>query len=138
MAKFIYTLKIKVSRFMQDRYGVDEYSKFLIVTSLIFILLANVTNLSFFSILGLGFIVYSYVRILSKNTSKRWQENKNYLTIKRTVNKQFQLFKNRWSQRKHYRFYNCPSCKQKIRVPKGKNKIRITCPNCKTQFVKKT
>lgn len=123
---------------MQGRYGVDEYSKFLIVTSLIFILLANITNLSLFSILGLGLIVYSYVRVLSRKPSKRWRENQGYLKKKRAVVKKFNAFKNQWNQRKQYRFYKCPSCNQKIRVPKGKNKINITCPKCKTQFIKKT
>lgn len=39
---------------------------------------------------------------------------------------------------KLYSFFNCPSCKEKIRVPKGKGKIRITCPSCGTKFEEKT
>ena len=38
---------------------------------------------------------------------------------------------------KNYRFYKCPQCKQKVRVPKGRGKICITCPKCRTEFVKK-
>ena len=28
----------------------------------------------------------------------------------------------------------CPDCGQRVRVPRGKGKIRITCPNCKSKF----
>ena len=51
--------------------------------------------------------------------------------------KQAQM-KARHEQKKIYRFYSCPNCAQKVRVPKGKGKICITCPKCKTEFVKRS
>lgn len=41
-------------------------------------------------------------------------------------------------QKKIYKFYTCSSCGQKVRVPKGKGKIEITCPKCKNTFIKRT
>lgn len=32
----------------------------------------------------------------------------------------------------------CPSCGQALRIPKGKGKVRITCPKCRHQLVKET
>lgn len=40
--------------------------------------------------------------------------------------------------RKNYKYFQCPSCHQKIRVPKGRGKIRIHCPKCGHDFEKKT
>ena len=41
-------------------------------------------------------------------------------------------------QKKIYKFYTCSTCGQKVRVPKGKGKIEITCPKCKNTFIKRT
>ena len=81
---------------------------------------------------------YSYFRILSRNVSKRYEENQRYLNAKyRAVVKKNNL-KKRWAQRSTYRFFKCPQCKQTVRVPKGRGKICITCPKCKTEFIKKS
>ncbi len=39
---------------------------------------------------------------------------------------------------RYYKYFNCPNCNQKVRVPKGKGKIEITCPKCRTTFIRKT
>ena len=88
--------------------------------------------------LGLALLIYSYFRILSRNVSKRYEENQRYLNAKyRAVVKKNNL-KKRWAQRSTYRFFKCPQCKQTVRVPKGRGKICITCPKCKTEFIKKS
>lgn len=39
---------------------------------------------------------------------------------------------------KTYKYFACPNCSQKIRVPKGHGKIEITCPKCGEKFIKRT
>lgn len=39
---------------------------------------------------------------------------------------------------KTHRRFRCPKCHQKVRVPRGKGKIQITCPKCGEKFIKKT
>jgi glutaredoxin len=34
-----------------------------------------------------------------------------------------------------YKVTTCPNCSQRIRIPKNKGKIKITCKKCTTQFV---
>ena len=88
--------------------------------------------------LSLATLVYTYYRMFSRNIYKRASENQNFLNktadIRRKINNQKSLFK----QRKVYRIYKCPTCKQKVRVPKGKGKISIHCPKCDTYFIKRS
>ncbi len=32
-----------------------------------------------------------------------------------------------------FNVFPCPNCEKKLRVPRGKGKIRVTCPQCKQQ-----
>ena len=52
--------------------------------------------------------------------------------------KRWQKFCSRIKDRRENRIYKCPSCKQRIRVPRGKGKIAITCPQCRTEFIRKS
>ena len=38
--------------------------------------------------------------------------------------------KKKWENRKTTKYLECPSCGQTLAVPKGKGKIRVTCPKC--------
>ena len=39
---------------------------------------------------------------------------------------------------REHRYFDCPKCRQPVRVPRGKGKIMITCPKCKERFQRKT
>lgn len=129
-------MKEKLQRFMIGRYGVDDFSKFLLGTALALCILDifvdNVILNSWFFVI----IIYAYFRIFSKNTMKRYQENLKFLQIKNKVLSRWNSEKSIMKQRKTHHIYKCPTCQQKIRIPKGKGRICITCPKCKTEFTK--
>ena len=66
-----------------------------------------------------------------------YQENEKYLKAIKPVQQFFNLQKKRFSDRSH-KYYRCPSCKQMVRLPKGKGKIIVTCPSCHQKFEKRT
>ena len=71
-------------RFMAGRYGFDQFGGFLCISSLILIVIgAWVSPVLYW--LGLAAIVYSYFRILSRNTRKRYSENLKYLSYQNRV-----------------------------------------------------
>ena len=39
--------------------------------------------------------------------------------------------------RKNYRYFKCPCCKQVQKAPKGRGRIRVTCHKCGNVFEKK-
>lgn len=118
-----------MGNFMRGRYGSDNLNTALLVTGLIVCLLSFFTwgwvclTLTLMSYLLMGIVIF---RMLSRNTYKRYRENRRYLR-----------FWERLKDRKH-RFFECPRCHQPVRVPRHKGKIAITCPKCKEKFIKKT
>lgn len=131
-------MKERFMRFMSGRYGTDDFSKFILGSSLVLMVLNLFLRFRFLNTVILLLLVYVYFRMFSKNIQKRYQENAKYLQAKERVVSVFQKEKRMARDRKTHHIYKCPNCKQKIRVPKGKGKICITCPKCKTEFTKKS
>ena len=135
-------MRERFMRFMQGRYGTDQYSQFLLIVGLILVLTSSFIPVDFLAsacyIIGWIAVIYAYVRIFSRNISKRYDENQKYLAKTSKIRSGFNKQKSLMQQRKIYRIYTCPGCKQKIRIPKGKGKIEVRCPKCGTTFVKKS
>lgn len=123
---------------MAGRYGVDELSKFLNIVLLVLLVLSIFIRSGILYLLALGILIYSYFRMFSRNISKRYEENQKFVNFRYRNVVKWNNFKKRFAQRKEYRFYRCPQCKQTVRVPRGRGKICITCPKCRTEFVKKS
>ena len=129
-------MREKLQRFMMGRYGMDAFSKFLMIVWLVLWGIDLFVNSGILSLLSIDLLVYMYYRMFSRNIQKRYQENVKYLNIKNMVLAKFRSEKSIMKQRKTHHIYKCPTCKQKIRIPKGKGRICITCPKCKTEFTK--
>lgn len=116
--------------FMEGRYGTDRLNMAILCAGLAASLLSVISP---FPVLNMVLFVISYglmflaiIRSLSRNTYKRYRENRKFMQIV-----------SRMKDRQH-RYFDCPKCHQMVRVPKGKGNISITCPRCKEKFVKKT
>lgn len=117
----------KLRRWMYGRYGVDNLSKTMMYGALVFLLASLFIFRKFFYVLSIVLMVYSYYRVFSKNVSKRYAELQRY-----------EKWKNSIKIRKTHHIYRCPQCRQKIRIPRGKGNIEITCPKCRTSFRKRS
>ena len=128
-------MRDKLMRFMMGRYGNDKFNQFLMFTALVSIVLSWFTSNIFYTI-AVVLMVYAYFRMFSKNIYKRAAENQKYLQYEYKAKNFFRKKKNELAQRKTHHIYKCPNCKQKIRVPRGRGRIAITCRKCNTEFVK--
>ena len=120
-----------LSRFMYGRYGTDRLNRWLLITALILVLLGGIGSrfaswMGIFSFLAYAPLIWSVVRMYSRNIEARRRENA-----------AFQRFFSRLTD-KQYRYFHCPGCRQTVRVPRGKGKINIRCPKCSCQFIKRT
>ena len=142
-------MREKFRQFMIGRYGTDGLNQFLNIASLVLILVYILTRLplllaslltrvSLFTWLGAALLILCYYRSLSRNISKRTEENYRFYSLKDRFNNKFRSLKEQWANRKLYHYYRCPQCRQKLRVPRGRGRIQISCPRCGTQFIKKS
>ena len=131
-------MKEKFQRFMIGRYGADQLSRAYLITALVLCIVSMFSKTGILYWVGIALLIYAYWRMMSKNISKRYEENQKYLNARYQAAVKWNKTKTRFAERKIYRFYKCPQCSQKVRVPKGKGKICITCPKCRTEFVKKS
>ena len=117
-------------RFMQGRYGSDKLNMAILWVGVGACVLSWILP---FALVKMALCLISYIlmiwaifRAFSRNIYKRYQENRKYLR-----------FIERLKDKEH-RHFDCPRCRQPVRVPRGKGKIAITCPKCKEKFIKKT
>ena len=128
----------RFNRFMYGRYGQDEMSRFLLVAALILLILDMLFHVPGFGVIVLLILVYNYYRMFSRNISARYAENQKYLQMKDRVLGFLRGKKGRAEDLKQNHIYKCPKCSQKIRIPRGKGMIEITCPKCRTKFRKRS
>ena len=123
-------IKQALQHFMAGRYGTDKLNTYILGLGLILCLISMfiafpVINL-ILTILSYSLMIWAICRTLSRNTYRRYQENRRFL-----------MLLDRIKDRQH-RYFDCPRCRQPVRVPRGKGKILITCPKCGERFQKKT
>lgn len=131
-------MKEKVQKFMIGRYGFDELSKAYMGATIVLIFLSMLFKSTILNLAAIALLVYSYYRVFSRNVEKRREEEQKYRSFRYQCILERKAFKTRQKEKKIYRFYKCPQCRQKVRVPKGRGKICITCPKCQTEFIKKS
>ena len=124
-------IKAWLQRFMMGRYGTDKLNTWILGAGLAFCLIS--LFFTWLPIVNWALTTCAYVlmflaifRTLSRNTYKRYRENRRFLML-------LDRFKD-----KEHRYFDCPKCRQSVRVPRHKGKIAITCPKCGEKFIRKT
>ena len=134
--------------YSNEHYGLDLLSVFLI-------LLWSILNIfPITRIIGVFCLIYAIYRAFSKKIYKRREEyNVFYTYCNKVLNKfnkslpanipnihlnQFSFIFDdikRWFyEKRNYKITKCPNCKQKLRLPRKKGKIVVTCKRCSTKF----
>ena len=134
-------MKERFNRFMIGRNGNDQLNLFLLISALVLLFAGTFFGGLFravFRTLTIALIVLVYIRMFSKDVYKRQEENTRYLNARYRLFAKLKAVKERWVQRKDYKFFHCPSCHAVLRVPKGRGKIKIMCRKCGNSFIGKS
>ena len=140
----------------------DELNRALLISGLICALLGSLLFRTgaarwIFSGLATALLVCAILRLFGGNRpDRRANENRVFLTAVTAVSDFFRrLFSNAggqprarrahkarknpaWSEIKQYKYFICPQCAQRLRVPRGKGRLRVTCTRCGNVFETKS
>lgn len=126
-------------KMMAGRYGSDQLSMAMLILSILFIFISGLsTKLKIFSYLSYIPLVLCLIRMFSRDINKRRMENYKFSMLVSPLYSWGRKKIIRLQETKTHKYLICPSCKQTLRVPRGKGKISITCQKCKTEFIIKT
>ncbi len=150
---------------MRPKLKLDELNKALLIAAGACYLMSFVLNRyagasTLFRLLFAAAAVFLGIRLFANNPAARNNENMKYLAAVTAVKSFFQKpfrrsgsaqqpadspsgglldrWKRQWHEYRTYRYLICPQCSQRLRVPRGKGKIRVTCTKCRNQFVAKS
>ena len=132
-------MKDKIKNYLQKVYGVDFFSK----TMIVFALILSLINLKFknrvIEIITMVLIVYFGIfRVFSVNKYQRMIENQKFAKAVKPMTDFFEKYKIRALNSKDKKYIKCPNCKKEMKIPRNKGKIKVTCPHCGHKFVKKS
>ncbi len=134
-------MRERFARMMAGRNGNDQLNMFLLAVDVVLLLISSIFGRGagrFLYIVVLLLLGLIYFRMFSRDLYKRRTENERFLQRTEKFKTKLHLLRERWVQRKEYKFFTCPSCKAVMRVPKGRGKIKIVCRKCGSSFMGKS
>lgn len=114
------------------KYFIDELNRLLLFIWLITFIISLFTHTFILDLIPIIIFIIILFRLLSKNKSARYKENKIYLKFLKTIKKPFNNIIRNYRDRKIYVYKKCPKCKTTLKLPlpnkRGINHAK--CPSC--------
>ena len=125
---------------MRGRYGMDQLGVGLIAVYFFIMLIGNIVGRQAIWIMYLSYLpaLVCFWRMLSRNYTARQKENQLFLRYWRPVQAKLKVFFNECRtivcqlRDKEHKYFRCKNCGATLRVPRGKGKLQVTCPKCRT------
>ena len=128
----------RIQSWLTDRNGSDELASVAIFVALLLVVINIFANTLTISCISLGLLGYAWWRMCSKNVAARRRENEAFTRLLGPVAPWVRNPPAALREHKEYRHLVCPKCKQRVRVPRGKGKLRVKCPKCQEKFDART
>ena len=138
MNGFFNRLQHRFAEWMRGRRGVDRLSNALVIVGVALIVANMLTGFDPLSWLALVALVIAVARSFSRNITAREREDEAYEVLMAKPRALFSNAGTAWKNRKTTAYFKCKGCGTVLSVPRGKGTIRVTCPKCHTQEVRKS
>lgn len=130
--------KYNFIRFMQGRYGgADKLNKVLLYGGIIILFVNVILRLPILNLLAYAMYFYAIFRMFSKNHGARYQENLKFEAVWNKLTKSVSQFIVRMKNSKKYKYFTCPNCKSRLKLPRGVGEVTVTCGKCGEKIKKK-
>ena len=126
-----------LQKLMVGRRGADELSLALLIAGIVLSMLSSILRFSPLYLLSLVAYGFAIFRMFSRNVEKRYAENVKYLTWWRSFSSSARQFFNRLKNMRKYRYFKCPECNARLRLPRKVGEVTVTCGKCHHSFKQK-
>ena len=124
-------------RFMTGRNGADELSFAMLIAALVLMLITSCTGIAFFNLLSMILYVWCIFRMFSRNTSKRYEENRRFVEQRQKLKISASQSWVRLKNIRKFKYFKCPECHALLRLPRKVGEVTVTCGKCRHAFKKK-
>ncbi len=127
----------RLRRFMIGRYGGDQLNVALLLLGVVLSLCAQLFPGALYWVVYVAadaLLFWALFRMFSRNIPARQRENQAFWKLWGPVKSWFQFQQRKFRQRREYKYFKCPACKQRLRAPRGRGEIEVTCQKCGKVF----
>ncbi|MDO4739822.1 MAG: hypothetical protein Q4A66_04065 [Eubacteriales bacterium] len=130
--------KYNFIRFMQGRYGgADKLNRVLLYGAIAIMLLNMFFGIPLVNLLVWVMYGYAIFRMFSRNMSARYRENEKFEQLWNKLRTECKQFTVRMKNSKQYKYFTCPKCKSRLKLPRGVGEVTVTCGKCGEKIKKK-
>lgn len=123
--------------FMSGRYGTDQLGLTLLICGVVLSLISGIAGLKILYYLGLAMYIWELVRMFSRNVEKRRGENQKFMELRRNFKTNVRQFFVRLKNSRQYKYFRCPQCRSRLRLPRKVGEVTVTCSKCQNKFKQK-
>lgn len=138
MDEFVKKMRTAADRAMAGRYGMDELSVAVGALGVVLGLVGGLVQARWLSWVSLAVVAYALWRAWSRDGVARRAELERFRGLTRRSGRAGATARKMWGERKEKAFGRCPTCGQILAVPRGKGRVRATCPKCGTKVIIKS
>ena len=134
---FLDKIKEFTNKLMAGRHGADELSLTLLIVGLALSIIGSLLGIGFVSLITLVLYGFAIYRMFSRDHNKRYQENQKYIALWNKASGSIRQLVTRMKNIRKYKYFKCPECHARLRLPRKVGEVTVTCGKCHHAFKQK-